>query len=95
MAITRTIVTTTIHSSEVIVKEGIPSLAPLKEITKIGTCAISSEKASKIAIEANKGKVVAVTGIDTKEEIRGMDLATFLANSKIIERPASQQKGNK
>lgn len=92
MDLSRTIVTTTIHVSEVIVKEGVPTLAALKDVVEIGTCVVSPEKAAKLAVEANKGKVVAVTRIDTKEEVRGMDLATFLANSKVIERPASQQK---
>lgn len=89
---TKTIVTSTIHVSEVTVNDGVPTLVALSDIIEVGTKALTPEKASKITNTVYKGKVVAVTSIETMEEVRGMSLETYITHSVPVVRPASQQK---
>lgn len=90
----RSVVTSTVHAAEITVVDGKPITAILPDITHIGKIKLSDEKAAKLLKEEYKGKVVVVTGVDAKEEVRGMDFETFMKYSVPVERPASQQKKN-
>lgn len=88
----RSVVTSTVHAAEIIVVDGKPTTNILPDITRVGKIKLSDEKAAKLLKEQHTGKVVVVTGVDAKEEVRGMDFETFMKYSVPVERPASQQK---
>ena len=88
----RSVVTSTVHAVEITVIDGKPITTVLPDITHVGKIKLSDEKAAKLLKEQYKGKATVVTGIDVKEEVRGMDFETFMKYSVPVVRPASQQK---
>lgn len=93
MDFSRSIITSTIKVAAVSVKAGKIETTELEPIVSVGTVAVKEDKAAKLAKAKYKDKPsLVVLGIDVKEEVRGMDLETFLKYSVPCERPASQQK---
>lgn len=89
----RSIVTSMIKVAEVKVVNGKLETVELTPITKVGTTAITNEKAMKIAKAEYKAvATLVVLSVETREEVRGMDFETFMKYSIPVERPASQRK---
>lgn len=89
----RSIITSTIKVATVKVVGGTVETKELEPIVHVGTSAVKNDKATKLARAKYKAEPsVVVLGIDTKEEVRGIDFETFMKYSTPVERPASQQK---
>lgn len=89
----RTIITSTIKVAVVKIVNGNAETKELAPIVLVGTSAVKNDKAIKLAKAKYKTEsYVIVSGIDVKEEVRGMDFETFMKYSAPVERPASQQK---
>lgn len=89
----RSIITSTIKVATVKVVDGTVETKELEPIVHVGTSAVKNDKATKLARAKYKAEPsVVVLGIDTKEEVRGIDFETFMKYSTPVERPASQQK---
>lgn len=89
----RSIITSTIKVATVKVVGGTIETKELEPIVHVGTSAVKNDKATKLARAKYKAEPsVVVLGIDTKEEVRGIDFETFMKYSTPVERPASQQK---
>lgn len=89
----RSIITSTIKVATVKVVGGTVETKELEPIVHVGTSAVKNDKATKLARAKYKAEpYVVVLGIDTKEEVRGIDFETFMKYSTPVERPASQQK---
>jgi len=89
----RTIVSTTIKVASVGVINGKVETKELPPINVAGTTKVNNDKALRLAkAEYKKVPSLVVLSVENKEEVRGMDFATFLKCSEVVERPASQQK---
>lgn len=89
----RSIITSTIKVAAVKVVDGKVETKELTPIIHVGTSAIKDDKATKLAKTTYKAEPsLVVLGVETKEEVRGMDFETFMKYSVPVERPASQQK---
>lgn len=89
----RSIITSTIKVAAVKGVGGMVETKELDPIVHVGTSAVKGDKATKLAKAKYKTELpVVVLGIDVKEEVRGMDLETFMKYSTLVERPKSQQK---
>lgn len=89
----RSIITSTIKVAAVKVVGSTVETKELEPIVHVGTSAVKNDKATKLARAKYKAEpCVVVLGIDTKEEVRGIDFETFMKYSTPVERPASQQK---
>lgn len=89
----RSIIISTIKVATVKVVGGTVETKELEPIVHVGTSAVKNDKATKLARAKYKAEPsVVVLGIDTKEEVRGIDFETFMKYSTPVERPASQQK---
>lgn len=89
----RSVITSTIKVAAVKVVDNKVETKELAPIVHVGTSAVKDDKATKLAKATYKAEpTVVVSGIDVKEEVRGMDFETFMKYSTPIERPASQQK---
>lgn len=91
---TRTIVTSVAKIAEITVINGEVATNPLSDLTKVDTKKLNGEAMLKLAKKDPDytGKNLVVLSVDYKEEVRGMSFETFMANSTVVERPASQQK---
>ena len=91
----RTIITSTIKVTAIEVVHDKVETKELDPIVHVGTSAVKGDKARKLAKATYKAEpAVVVSGIDVKEEIRGMDFETFMKYSTPVERPKSQRKQN-
>ena len=89
----RSVITSTIKVVSVKVVGGKVETKELAPIVLVGTSAVKDDKAIKLAKATYKAEpYVIVSGIDVKEEVRGMAFETFMKYSTPVERPASQQK---
>ena len=89
----RSIITSTIKIATVKVVDGKVKTEELPPIVHVGTSAVKNDKAIKLAKATYKTEPsVVVLGIDVKEEVRGMNLETFMKYSTPVERPKSQRK---
>lgn len=89
----RTIITSTIKVARVDIVKGKIETKELEPIVVVGTTAVKDDKALKQAKAKYKDNPsIVVLSVDVKEEVRGMNIETFLKYSVPVERPASQQK---
>lgn len=89
----RSVITSTIKVAAVKVVDGKVGTTELEPIVHVGTTAVKDANATKLAKATYKTEPsIVVLGIDVKEEVRGMDLETFMKYSIPVERPASQKK---
>lgn len=89
----RTIITSTIKVARVDIVKGKIETKELEPIVVVGTTAVKDDKALKQAKAKYKDiPNVVVLSVDVREEVRGMNIETFLKYSVPVERPASQQK---
>ena len=92
MKITRTIVSTTIKVASVKSVDGKIETTELAPIIHVGTTAVKEDKAKKIAKATYPNEQIVILGLDVQNEIRGMDIETFMKYSTPVERPESQRK---
>ena len=91
--ITRTIVSTTIRVASVKSVNGTVETTELAPIIHRGTTAVKADKAKKIAKATYPDEQnIVVLSVDAQDEVRGMDIDTFMKYSTPVERPASQKK---
>lgn len=87
----RSIITSTIKVAGVDIVEGKVETRELAPIVHVGTSAVKDDKATKLAKATYKTEpTLVVLGIEVKEEIRRMDIETFMKYSTPVERPASK-----
>ena len=92
---TRTIVSTTIRVASVKVVDGQVEITELDPIIHVGTAAVKEDKAAKIAKATYPNeRNLTILSMDAQDEVRGMDIATFMKYSAPVERPVSQKKKN-
>ena len=92
MKITRTIVSTTIRVASVKSVDGKVETTELAPIIHVGTTAVKKDKVEKIAKATYPDEQIVILSMDVQNEIRGMDIETFMLYSAPVERPASQRK---
>lgn len=92
MKITRTIVSTTIRLASVRSVDGWVKTTELTPIVNVGTTPVKKDKAEKIAKATHPDEQIVILSLDVQNEIRGMDIETFMKYSAPVERPASQKK---
>ena len=91
----RTIVSTTIRVASVKVVDGTVETTELNPIIHVGTSVVKADKAKKIAKASYPDEQnLVILAVDAQDEVRGMDIATFMKYSTPVERPASQKKKN-
>ena len=89
----RTIVSTTIRVASVKVVDGQTEITELAPIVHVGTSALKADRAKKIAKATYPDEQnLIILAMDVQDEIRGMDIDTFMKYSTPVERPASQKK---
>ena len=91
--ITRTVIESTITAKKFSYENEHANLEDVEPVVIVSTAKVTEAKATKILInERGPASYVAIS-ISTKETVYGIDFETFMANAKVITRPASQQKG--
>lgn len=87
----RTVVTSTIQAATVTVVNGEIKNQKLDAIVNVSSVKLDNEKALKIAKTRFKGvNPLVILNVENKEEVRGMDFATFMKYSVPVERPKSK-----
>ena len=90
--ISRTIVLTTIRVAAIKIVDGKAETTELAPIVHVGTTAVKEDKAKKIAKTYYPDEQTVILGLEVRNEIRGMDIVTFMKYSTPVERPESQRK---
>lgn len=92
---TRTIYRSVITAATVTIKDGNLEVGETVTLMFEGKAPMSEVNALKLLKKHHPDKKLTVVDISEESEVRGMTWDTFLINSEVVERPASQRKENK
>ena len=90
--VTRTVVTTTIHATKILFKDGKLVEEKVADVIVTNKKVAEDKALSYVVKQHGKNSQYIVTGMDKLEQVYSISFEDFMKHAKPIERPESQQK---